>query len=87
MAQGDTADNFESINRELRLFSPKLLEKPQAVAGTKTDIQGNGQRLDRLRQYCKDKGYDFFPLCSITGKGVKELVQYLGRKVEELKIS
>jgi GTP-binding protein len=85
MAEGDPAENFEKINKELRLFSPKLLEKPQAVAGTKLDIQGDGKRLDRLEQYCKDKGYDFFPLCSITGKGIKRLVHYLGKKLEECK--
>jgi GTP-binding protein len=85
MAGGDPVDNLQKINKELKLYSPKLLEKPRAVAGTKLDIKGNGKRLDRLQLYCKDKNYDFFPLCSVTGKGVKKLVKYLGRKVEEYK--
>jgi GTP-binding protein len=83
--QGEPDDNFEKINNELKLYSPRLLEKPQAVAATKLDIKGDGKRLDRLELYCKDKGYDLFPICAVTGHGIKKLVNYLGRKVEEHK--
>jgi GTP-binding protein len=85
MAEGDPVNNFEKINRELELYSPELIEKPQAVAATKLDIKGDGKRLDRISQYCKDKDYDFFPICAVTGKGIKELLIYLGKKVEEYK--
>lgn len=85
MAEGDPADNFEKINKELELYSPQLLKKPQAVAGTKLDIKGKGKKLDRLAIYCKDKNYDFFPICAITGEGIKKLMKYLGGKVEKHK--
>ncbi len=85
MSEGDPADNFEKINRELELYSPELIKKPMAVAGTKLDIRGDGQRLDRLARYCKDNGYDFFPICAVTGEGIKDLMIYLGNKVEEHK--
>ena len=86
MTDGDPVDNFKKINNELELFSPELINKPQAVAGTKLDIKGNGQRLDTLAQYCEDKHYDFFRVCAVTGEGTKELIQYLGEKVRERKI-
>lgn len=86
MAEGDPVDNFEKINKELELYSPELMEKPMAVAGTKLDIKGDGKRLDRLVRYCKDKGCDFFPICAVTGKGIRELMIYLGKKVEKLKL-
>ncbi len=85
MAAGDPSDNFEKINKELSLFSPDLMKKHQAVAGTKLDIKGDGQRLDTLAQYCKDRQYDFFPLCSVTGQGLRELIDYLAISVEEHK--
>jgi len=85
IAEGDPADNLEKINRELELFSPDLIKKPQAVAGTKLDIKGDGKRLDTLAQYCNDKQYDFFPICAVTGKGVKDLLEYLAKKVGEHK--
>jgi GTP-binding protein len=85
ISEGDPVDNLKKINRELELYSPKLIKKPRAVAGTKLDIKGDGKRLDRLSHYCKDKGYDFFPICSITGEGLKNLIQYLANEVEEHK--
>ncbi len=85
MAEDDPVDNLEKINRELELYSPVLVEKPQVVAGTKLDIKGGGERLDRLALYCKDKDYDFFPICAVTGEGIKRLVTYLGEKVERYK--
>ncbi len=87
MGEGDPIDNLEKINRELKLFSHALVEKPQAIAGTKLDIKGNGEKLDRLALYCKDKGYDFFPICAVTGQGIKKLMAYLGEKVEKHKNS
>jgi GTP-binding protein len=84
-AQGDPLENFEKINKELTLYSMDLSGKPQVVAGTKLDIKGDGKRLDRIRLYCKDMNYDFFPLSAVTGEGVKKLMTFLGNKVEEIK--
>ncbi len=84
-AEGNPADNLVKINKELELYSSELIRKPQVVAGTKLDIKGSGERLDTLSRYCEDKGYDFFPICAVTGKGLKDLVTYLGKKVAENK--
>jgi len=84
-AEGDPVSNLEKINKELKLYSAELLKKTQVVVGTKIDIKGNGKRLDRLALYCKDKNYDFFPICAITGEGVKKLITYVGEKIEEMK--
>jgi GTP-binding protein len=83
IAEGDPRENFEKINNELKLYNPELLVKPQAVAGTKLDIKGGGKRLDSLANYCKDKHYDFFPICAVTNEGLKELIQYLANAVEK----
>ncbi|MBI5196358.1 MAG: GTPase ObgE [Nitrospirae bacterium] len=85
MAEEDPVENFKKINQELKLYSPALLKKPQAVAGTKTDLKGNGKKLDRLDRYCKKNKYDFFQLCAPAGEGIKGLVAYLGVKVQEMK--
>ncbi len=85
MAEGDPVDNFVKIYKELELFSPDLVQKPRAVAGTKLDIKGDGTRLDILAQYCKENEYDFFEICAVTGEGITELTHYLARKVQEYK--
>jgi GTP-binding protein len=83
MLTTDPVEDFEKINRELVLYSPELLNKPMAVAGTKLDIAHDRIRLNRLKEYCRDKGLAFFPISSATGEGIKELVKYLSKKVEE----
>lgn len=87
MAEGDPVDNFEKINKELKLYGLQLLKKHQVVAGTKLDIKGNRKRLDRLALYCKDKNYDFLPISAVTGEGIKKLIKHLGEKVEKHKDS
>jgi GTP-binding protein len=86
IADEDPVGNLEKINDELRQFSPEIMEKPMVIAGTKLDIKGDGARLDRLADYCDDKHYDFFPVCSVTGEGVNELVRFLALKVEANRI-
>jgi len=85
MTGGDPVENLEKINRELELYSPELIKKPQAVVATKLDIKGDGKRLDSLARYCNDKGCDFYPVCAVTGAGINDLVRYLAEKVEEHK--
>lgn len=87
MEEGDPVENLQKINRELELYSKGLTNKTQAVAGTKLDIKGDGSKLDKLAQYCKDKNYDFFPICAVTGESLKELREYLGEKVKKHKES
>lgn len=95
MLESDPVEDFEKINRELVLYNatlgstlgPELGARPMAVAGTKLDLAGSGERLNRLRDYCREKGLDFFALSAATGEGVRELVLYLAEKVKLLKSS
>lgn len=77
---GDPVEDLLKVNRELGLYSGELTLKPQAVAGTKVDIKGEGRRLDRLSEYCKTKGIDFFPISAVANTGVEELIAYLATK-------
>jgi GTP-binding protein len=79
--EGDPVENFEKINKELGLYSPELIIKPQAVVGTKLDIAVDKKRLERLTHYYKMKTIDFFPISAITGKGIKRLLTYLSVKI------
>ncbi|MDD5434539.1 MAG: GTPase ObgE [Nitrospira sp.] len=77
----DPVEAFETINKELSLYSPVLpvlKDKPQVVAGTKIDSMTNKDRLNAISRYCKARGIKFFPISAVTGKGLKELVKYLG---------
>ncbi len=83
--ESDPVKNFEEINRELELYSPDLVKKPQVVAGTKLDIAVDRVRLDRFEQYCKINKIDFFPVSAVTGSGIKNLLAYLSAKLADMK--
>jgi GTP-binding protein len=85
MTEGDPAESLQKINKELELYSPELIGKPQAVAGTKSDVAGNKERLNRLHEYCEAKGMDFFPVSAVTGVGIRRLLAYLSLKLKEIK--
>ena len=85
MAQGDPVENFENINKELELFNPDLMKKPQAAAGTKTDVAGNREKLDKMERYCRDKGIDFFPVSAVTAEGINQLLSYCASKLKNMK--
>jgi len=82
---GDPVDSFEKINKELGLHSSELLKKTQAVVGTKLDIAGNREKLDRLENYCRMEKIDFFPVSAVTNNGIKKLLSYLSITVEKIK--
>lgn len=84
MSEGDPVDNFHKINREIGLYNPLLLEKKQAVVGTKLDI-ADKKRLDRLKEYCKTNAITFFAISAVTGQGIKKLLAFLAEKIEEKK--
>jgi GTP-binding protein len=77
MPETDPVEDLKKINKELELYSAKLLKKPQAVVGTKTDIAIEKKRLGKLAKYCKSKKIEFFPVSAATGKGIRELLRYL----------
>jgi GTP-binding protein len=84
MSDTDPVACFETINRELGLYSPELQGKCRAVAATKIDI-ADKNRLDSLEQYCKTNAIDFFAISSVTGQGISRLVSYLAEKIEGAK--
>jgi GTPase len=78
--EGDPVENLEKINRELALYSPELIRKPQAVVGTKIDISGDQVKRVSLEAHCKMKKIDFFSVSAVTHEGIKNLLSYLSTK-------
>ncbi len=84
MPTSDPINDFEKINKELVLYSPELLKKKMAVVGTKLDIAFSKDRLNKFKDYCKEKNLDFFLISCVTGEGIQDLLRYLSIKVREL---
>ena len=81
----DPVASFETLKSELQAFDPTLLDRPFAIAATKTDAKGNGRHLDALQAYCDEHQFRCFPLSAVTRAGLSSLVNYLGQAVLENK--
>ena len=82
LVPGDPVENFAKINNELELYSLELMKKFMAVAATKVDA-AVPEHLEKLKAHCVSAGYRFFPISSVTGAGLDELLNFLADKVEE----
>jgi len=70
----DPVNDFHVINEELRLYQPKLLEKPQLVAANKMDLAEARANFERLKQAVEKAGFQVFPISAATGEGVDKLM-------------
>jgi len=82
MQDGDPFDNFQMINNELRNYDDSLLEKPQLLVLTKTDISEVREQLPALRSHFESLGYPVFAISAVTGEGLKELVDAVGAELD-----
>lgn len=74
-SEGDPLRAFEVIHGELRAFSEALAAKPMMVVATKLDATTDRRRLERLRQFCRQRKLEFHAISAVTGEGVRKLVR------------
>jgi GTPase len=78
------ADDFDAINRELRLYSPELADLPQVVVLNKIDVPGARETAEQLVPMFEARGFKTFLISAATGEGIKALTYFLGEEVEKL---
>lgn len=71
----DPVDDFHTIRRELELYNPAVLAKPQLVAANKIDAVDDPKRVAALEKAAKKLKLKFFKVSAVTGEGVKALVE------------
>lgn len=80
----DPLGAFDTINRELKEYNPKLATKPQVVALNKMDLpdaQANWQKLQRKLARRKIEAY---AISAATGQGVRDLLRAAVKKLSEV---
>jgi len=60
------------------------VQKKQIVAGNKTDLITDAKVLDDLREKIEGEGFEFFPICTLTGEGLKPLLEKVWKYLQEL---
>jgi GTP-binding protein len=82
----DAVSDYETVNRELASYNEDLATRPQFVVATKIDALDEPERLESLRQKAAAENKPFFAISSATGAGVRELVNAIAAKLEELAV-
>ena len=80
----DAVSDYETVNRELASYNEELATRPQFVIATKIDALDDPERLESLKKRALDEGKPFFAISSATGEGVRELVNAVSAKLDEL---
>ena len=77
----DPVEDFDIIQRELRLFDQAVADKPQIVAATKMDAVDDRARVDALELHVRAHGLPFYPISAVTGAGLTELLEAAWREI------
>ncbi len=80
----DPVADYETINEELRQYSPALAERPQLVAANKTDLEPDGENLRRFRAYIAAKGLPLYEISAATGAGLRPLTLAAAAALQQL---
>jgi GTP-binding protein len=83
----DPVDDFVMISREIELYKADLLAKPQVVAASKMDAVDDPARVERLREFCDDRGFQMFEISAVTGYGIDDFVNGVGMKLEQIRMT
>ena len=64
--------DFETINEELKTYSPNLWARPQIIAANKIDLMSGKENLEELTKKARELNYPIYEISAATGEGVKE---------------
>jgi len=82
-ATDDPIRTFSVLREELSTFDQTLGQRAFAIAGTKVDIHGQGERLRVMQRYCEEQHIAFFPIAAVTGQGLDALRLFLARHIHD----
>lgn len=80
----DPLEDFDTINRELALYSPKLAQKTQLVVANKMDLPDAQANFSSLEAALTARGYEVYPISGVTGEGLTPLLYAVANKLDQI---
>lgn len=80
----DPVADFETINEELKQYSPELASRKMLVVANKVDILEDASLLDKLRDHVTAQGYEFFTMSAAAHMGTAELMKTVAGELADL---
>ena len=81
----DPLTDWRAVNRELELFDPELIEKPQFVVANKMDLPETREKVKLLQKELPKRCQPLYTISAATGEGVRALVRHIGQKFDEIR--
>jgi GTP-binding protein len=79
-------EDFETIRRELALFSEELESKPQIVAATKIDAVTDPADVEALEAHVRSDDLPFARISAVTGEGLPELQETVWKHLSDARL-
>jgi len=73
---------YRTVRREMELYKPALLEKPEIVVCNKMDLEGSKENLAAFTEAVSSPS---FPISALTGEGVNELMKEIVVRLEKVR--
>lgn len=77
---GEPAEHYLAIRRELEQYSPALAAKPEIIVGNKMDLTASDEHLQQLREQI---GAEVIPISAVTGRGLEVLGERIWAALQE----
>lgn len=77
-------EDFEKVNEELKKYSEKLAARKQIIVANKVDILQDKTLYEDLKNLAKKNNMEIFEISAVTGKGLKELMNYVAEVLKTL---
>jgi GTP-binding protein len=82
--ESDPIENYELIERELKLYSEEIWSRPRLIALNKVDIVPSDQ-YNEIRQKFEALDKPLFPISGVTGQGLEPLLDAVYEALEATK--
>lgn len=79
----DPIDDYNKINKELKLYNERLATRPQIIVANKMDLVESQENLPRVIEYMEKLGHKVYPVSAATGEGLPELMQVASKLLLE----
>ena len=79
----DPIEDYQRINKELKLYNERLANRPQIVAANKMDLPEAQENYQRFKEFNESEGKEIFPISAATNEGLKELMIRVSKALDD----
>lgn len=82
----DPIADFEAVVRELTLYQTDLGQKVALIVANKMDLPYAKEGLATLKEAIKAQGLPIYPISTVTGEGIPELLNEVEKRLSQLPV-